>query len=106
MTKSAPSGTTRPSFSAGGAILDGNPQPFVLGSGEVTAPLYTSIILSIANLRVFHDALLTGSESTKKFGLDIFNNSVLQQLEAVPNAVWMAPFWLFTPAMPGNPSAR
>ncbi len=55
-----------------GAIIEGKPQPFVVGAGEITSPLYTSLLLSIASPRVFHNALHTGSISNKEFGLHIF----------------------------------
>jgi hypothetical protein len=58
-----------------GAILDGKPQLFVVGAGEVTSPLCTSL-LAIANHRVFHIVLHTGSDSTKEFGLQTFPESV------------------------------
>jgi len=70
-----------------GANFNGKPQPFVVRVGEVTSPLCISILLSIANPRVFHNAIHTGSDSTKEFGLRTFPKPVLQQMEAAPGAV-------------------
>ncbi len=67
-----------------GAMLDGKPQPFVVGAGEVTSPLCASLTLSIAKPRVFHNAIHTGSVSTKDFGLYTFPKSVFQHMEAAP----------------------
>jgi hypothetical protein len=88
-----------------GAVLERKPQPFVVGSGEVTSPLCTFILLYIANPRVLHSALHTGSDSIKELGLHIYPKSVFQQLDAAPGAVWLAPFRLSTPDMPSNSSA-
>jgi hypothetical protein len=44
----------------------------------------SSLLLSIANPRVFHIALHTGSDSTKEFGFHTFPKSVLQHMETVP----------------------
>jgi hypothetical protein len=82
-----------------GASIYGIPQPFVVGVGEVTSPLCSSISLSIAISRVFHNALHMGSNSAKNFGLYTFPKSVLQQLKTAQDAEWMAPFRLPIPAM-------
>jgi hypothetical protein len=60
-----------------GAIINGIPQSFVVGAGEVTSPLYSSISLSIATPRVFHIALHTSSNSAKDFGLHTFPKSAI-----------------------------
>jgi len=61
-----------------GSIIDGIPQSFVVGAGEVTSPLCSYISLSVASPRVFHIALHTGSNSSKDFGLHTFPRSILQ----------------------------
>jgi hypothetical protein len=52
-----------------------------VGSKEITSPLCTFILVSIANPRVFHNALLMGYDSNKEYGLHTFPKYVLQQLE-------------------------
>jgi hypothetical protein len=69
-----------------GAILNGKPQPYVVGAGEVTSPLCSSLTLSLACPRVFHSALHSGLNSQRNFGLHTFPKSVLAQLEAAPSA--------------------
>jgi hypothetical protein len=66
-----------------GAIINGQPQPFVVAAGEVTSQLFASITLSFACPRVFHTALHSGSNSTRDFGLHTFPKFVLQHLETV-----------------------
>ncbi len=77
-----------------GAIIDGTPQPFVVSAGDITSPLCSSLLLSIANPIVFHSALHPGSICNKEFGLHAFPESVLHQLKAIPDATWLAPFRL------------
>ncbi len=75
-----------------GAIINGQPQPFVATAGEVTSPLCTSTTLSLACPRVFHTTLQSGSNSTRDFGLYTFPWSVLHHLETAEYASWLAPF--------------
>jgi hypothetical protein len=84
-----------------GAIIDGIPHPYVVGAGEVTSPLCTSLSLSIACPIVFHIALHTGSNSARGIGLHTFPKSVLQQLEAEPETAWKASFRPPAPAQIG-----
>ena len=42
-----------------GAIINGQPQPFVVAAGEVNSPLCSSITFSIACPRVFYSALFS-----------------------------------------------
>jgi len=84
-----------------GAIIDGIPQPFVRGAGEVTSPLCSSISLSIATPKVFHNALYTGSSSAKNFGLHTFPKFVLFQLKTAQVAAWTALFRLLISALAG-----
>jgi len=69
-----------------GAIIDGIPRPYVVGVGEVTSPLCSSLALSIACPKVFHNAIHTGSNSARDFGLHIFPKFVIQQLETAQDA--------------------
>ena len=84
-----------------GAIIDGIPQPFVVGAGEVTSPLCSSLTISIACPRVFHNALHTCSNSARDFGLRTFSKFVLQQLETAEAASKKAPFRSPVPAQVG-----
>ena len=68
------------------------PKPYVVGDGEVTPPLYSSLTLSIACPIVFHTALYAGLNSARDFSLHTFSKSVLQQLETAPGASWKASF--------------
>ena len=61
-----------------GAIFNGTPQPYVIGAGEVTTPLCSSLALVVACPRVFHNALHTGSNSFKDFNLHTFPKYILQ----------------------------
>jgi hypothetical protein len=82
-----------------GAVIDGIPQPFVVGTGAINSPVCQSILISIANPRVYHTALHSGSDSNKEFGLHIFPKSVLRQLEAAQGVQWLTPLQLSpTPA--------
>ncbi len=67
-----------------GAISDGIPQPYVVGPGAINSPVCQSLIISIANPRVFQSALHSGSDSNKEYGLHILPKSVLRQLETAP----------------------
>ena len=48
--------------------------------------------LYVAYPKVFHNALHTGSNSYKDFGLHTFPKCVIQQLETAQNASWKASF--------------
>ncbi len=48
-----------------GAIDDGIPKPYVAETGAINSPVCQYIIISIANLRVYHSALHSGSDSNK-----------------------------------------
>ena len=84
-----------------GAIINGQPQPFVVSAGEVTSPLCTSITLSLACPRVFHTALHSGSNSSRDFSLHTFPRFVLSHLETADGASWLAPFRPPAPAQIG-----
>ena len=75
-----------------GAITNGTPQPYTVGAGEVKYPLCSSLSLSLACPRVFHNALHTGSNSSRDFGLHTFPKFVLQQLETLQDASCKASF--------------
>jgi len=89
-----------PSFCQG-ANINGTPQPYVIGAGDVAYPLCSSLTLSIACPRVVHIALHTGSNSAKDFGLHTFPKYVLQQLETAQDASWLASFRPPAPAQIG-----
>jgi hypothetical protein len=75
-----------------GAIIDGETQPFVVDSGARHAHFLQTLLLSIANTRVYHSALHSGSNSLKEFGLHTFPKSVLQQFDAAPRLQLTSPF--------------
>jgi len=61
-----------------GAIIDGVPQSFIVGSsGARQTYLCHNILLSIANPRVYHSALHSGTEYSKEYGPHTFPKSVL-----------------------------
>ena len=66
----------------------------MVGAGAVNSPFCKSILLSIANPRVYHSALHTGSDAHKEFGQRTFPKSVLIQMEAAPEGKWLSPFLL------------
>ena len=59
------------------AIINGTQQPYVVGAGEVTSPLCSSLTLSIACPKVVHIAFHIGSNSARDFGLHTFPKFVL-----------------------------
>jgi hypothetical protein len=65
-----------------------------MGSGAKYAHLCQTLLLSIANLRVYHIALHSGSDSLKEFVLHTFLKSILQQLVAALGIPWTSPFTL------------
>jgi hypothetical protein len=76
----------------------------VVGAGEVTSPLCSSLTLSLACPRVFHSAIHSGSNSQRDFGLHTFPKSVLAQLEAAPSATRLATFRPQQPPQTGTPT--
>jgi hypothetical protein len=85
-----------------GAISEGIPQPYLIATGAINSPVCQSILISIANPRVFHSAIHSGSDTHKEFGLHIFPKSVLRLLETAPNVKWLTPLQLAPLANPGN----
>jgi hypothetical protein len=77
-----------------GAIIDGTPQPFVVGPGTGNSPTCRSILVSIANPTVYHKVLHSGSDSNREYGLHVFPKSVLQQLATAVGVTWPATFLL------------
>ena len=64
------------------SVLDGVVKPYLVGTIAPNSSLCCSILVSIANPRVFHSALHTGSDTGKEYGLHTFPRSILIQLEA------------------------
>jgi len=56
--------------------------------------LCKGIYVSIANPRVFHRALHTGSDAGKEYGLHTFPRTVLRQMGACQSATWLKSFRL------------
>jgi hypothetical protein len=83
-------------------VLNGQVKPYLVGTMTPNSPLCRSILVSIANPRVFHSALHTGSDTGKEYGLHTFPRSVLRQLESNTDAKWPVPFSL--PRVGGNTS--
>jgi len=69
-----------------GSVLDGEVKPYLVGAMAPSSSLCRSILISIANPRVFHSALHTGSDTGKEYGLHTFPRSILIKLEANANA--------------------
>jgi hypothetical protein len=65
-----------------GSVLDGEVKPYLVSAMAPNSSLYRFILVSIANPRVFHSALYTGSDTGKDYGLHTFPPSILRQLEA------------------------
>ena len=89
-----------------GAIIDGVPQPCVVGTGANNSPVCQSIIISITNPRVYHNVLHSGSDSSEEFGLHIFPKSVLRQLETAPGMKWLTPLQLTSATSTGAPGTQ
>ncbi len=93
-----------------GAVINGKPKTYLVEAGEVTSPHCSSLTLSIAYPRVFHNALHTGSSSARDFGLHTFPKSVLRKLETIKQASWKGSFRPPSPAQLGaitlGPSLR
>ena len=88
-----------------GAIINGEPQSFVVGSGAKQS-YCVNLLLSIANPRVYHNVLHSGSDSTKEFGPHTFPKSVLQQMDVAPGIHWLPPFALPLHSPSGAAPAR
>ena len=78
-------------------MLDGVVTPYLVGAMAPNSALCRSILVSIANPRVFHSALHTGSHTGKEYGLHTFPHAILRQLEANADAKWLVPFTLTQP---------
>jgi hypothetical protein len=61
-------------------------QPFLVGPTLPNSHICKGIYVAIANPRVFHLALHTGSDTGKEFGLHTSPRSILRQLEACQDA--------------------
>jgi len=57
-----------------------------MGPTLPSSRLCTFIYVSIANPRVFHLALNTGSDTGKEYGLHTFPRNIIRQLEACADA--------------------
>ena len=77
-----------------GSMIDGAAQPIVVGAGAVTSPFCQSILISIANPRVYHSVMYSGSGSSKEFSLHTFPKSVLRQIETALGGQWLSLFLL------------
>ena len=64
-----------------GSILEGEVQPYFIGPTLPNSNLCTAIYISLANPRVFHMALHTGSDTGKEFGMHTFPRAIVRQLE-------------------------
>ncbi len=71
--------------------MDGVVKPYLVGTMAPNSALCRSILISIANPRVFHSALHTCSDTGKEFGLHTFPRLILRQLEANADAKWLEP---------------
>ena len=76
------------------SVLAGVVKPYLVGTMALNSALCRSILVSIANPRVFHSALHTGSDTGKDYGLHTFPRVILRQLEANTDAKWLVPFSL------------
>ena len=75
-----------------GSVMAGEVKPYLVGAIAPNSCLCRSILISIANPRVFHLALHTGSGTRKEYGLHTFPRCILRQLEANASAKWLEPF--------------
>jgi hypothetical protein len=75
-----------------GSVLAGVVKPYPVGTMAPNSALYRSILVSIANPRVFHSALHTGSDTGKEYCLHTFPRAILRQLDANTDAKWPVPF--------------
>jgi hypothetical protein len=94
-----------------GSMIDGTMQPYLVGPMLPDASTCMTIQVSIANARVYHLALHTGSDSGREYGLHAFPRSVLRQLNRVARANWLSPSDIpeppsGIPAIPKNFSLR
>ena len=81
--------------------MDGQVKPYMVGAMATNSPLCRSIMVSIANPRVFHSAIHTGSDTGKEYGLHTFPRPILIKLEANTYAQLLEPF-LLTPTGGAN----
>ena len=61
-----------------GSVLDGVVKSYLVGAMDPNSALCRSILVSIANPRVFHSALHTGSDTGKEYGLHSFPRAILR----------------------------
>ena len=61
-----------------GLVLGGEVKPYLVGVIAPNSPLCRTLLLSIANPRVFHSALHTGSDTGKEYGLHTFPINILR----------------------------
>ncbi len=64
-----------------GSVLGGKVKPYLVGAMAPGSSLCRTIIISIANPRVFYSALHTGSDTGREYGLHTFPRNILRQLE-------------------------
>jgi hypothetical protein len=76
------------------SVLAGVVKPYLVGTMAPNSALCRSILVSIANPRVFHSAMHTGSDIGKKYGLHTLPRAILRQLESNTDAKWLVPFSL------------
>jgi len=74
------------------SVLAGVVKPYMVSTMAPSSALCRSILISIANLRVFHSALHTGSDTWKEYGMHTFPLAILKQLAANTEAKWLVPF--------------
>jgi hypothetical protein len=72
--------------------MAGEVKPYLVGAMPPNFCLCRSILIFIANPRVFHLALHTGSDTGKEYGLHTFPRSILRLLEANALAKWLELF--------------
>ena len=77
-----------------GSVLGSEVKPYLVGAMAPNSSLCLTILVSIANPRVFHSALHTGSDTGKEYGLHTFPRSILRQLAESTTAKWLAPWAL------------
>ena len=67
-------------------MLAGVVKPCLVGAMAPDSALCRSILVSIANPRVFHSAMHTVSDTGKEYGLHTFPGAILRKLEANTDA--------------------
>ena len=78
----------------------------MVGAGADNSLLCQSILLSIANPRVYHSALHTGWDSHEEFGLSTFPKFVILRSEAAPEGKRLSPFLFPLNATTGKSAIR